>query len=244
MYKSKVFVGLVVLLYVLFVVFEFIGYEDVALFIESLIVPLMFLVYVFFVNNKNKLFLLFLLCYSFSDFLALIIHCGFYKESSFFYRFHYHIGNLLYIFAYSFLFIDVAKSLSLSYVFKNLKFHIVVLAFLNAYVVYVLQFIVSKHIEFGIEYCLELFYNIIMLLLLSLGLLNYFYKDNKKSLYLFLGVLCIVFSEFIALGYIYIAKRFLLSFLSVMISLIAFYFLFEQSKFQNKFKPFQDINKT
>ena len=46
-----------------------------------------------------------------------------------------------------------------------------------------------------IDYYFELVYNIITLSLLSIALLNYFYRDNQKSLYLFLGVLCLVFSE-------------------------------------------------
>jgi low temperature requirement protein LtrA len=104
-----------------------------------------------------------------------------------------------------------------------------VLLALNIWLVYVLQSIVLSELNRKSEYYLELTYNIVMLILLSGSLLNYFYRDNQKSLYLFLGALCIVFSEVIDVAYMYISQRALLNFLSTTLSLSAFYFLCKQT---------------
>ena len=101
------------------------------------------------------------------------------------------------------------------------------------YLIYVLQVIVKPNISIDIDYYFELIYNIVTLLLLSIALLNYFYRDNHKSLYLFLGVLCLVFSEVIDIAFIYVAQRSILNFLATTLSLGAFYFLYQQSKLLN-----------
>ena len=83
------------------------------------------------------------------------------------------------------------------------------------------------------EYFIELIYNIVMLLLLSTSLLNYFYRDNKKSLYMFLGSLLIVFSEVISVAYLYISSHYSLNLIVVTLALLAFYFFYQQSKLSN-----------
>ncbi|WP_246067739.1 hypothetical protein [Changchengzhania lutea] len=145
----------------------------------------------------------------------------------------YFIGNSLYILAYLFLLIEIAKSMSLTHVIRNFKIHILVLVALNVYIVYVMQVIVNPHVQTS-EYYVELLYNTVMLLLLSIALLNYIYRDNKKSLYLFLGSLSIVFSEVISVAYIYVSDKSLLNFLSITLAVIAFYFFFQQSKMRNR----------
>ena len=84
--------------------------------------------------------------------------------------------------------------------------HLIVLLVLNVYVIYVLLKIETPHLV-SYENVVEFIYNVITLLLLSVSLLNYFYKDNKKSLILFFGSLCIVFSEVIQIAYFYITDK-------------------------------------
>ena len=136
------------------------------------------------------------------------------------------------VLAYVFLFVKISKSICIIHILKNFKIHIFVLAALNLYLIYVLQIIVEPNKEIAIYY-FELIYNIVTLLLLSAALLNYFYRDNQKSLYLFLGVLCLVFSEVIDIAFIYVAQRDILNILSTSLSLAAFYFLYQQSKLLN-----------
>lgn len=227
MSKSKILVGLVLLIYTLFVVFQFSGYELIAYNLRSLIFPMIALTYFICVKEKSLFFMFFLIFYSVSELLTIV-------SDKLSYSVDYFLGNTLYILAYLMLFIKVCKSISISHVFKNFKIHIIVLTALNIYIIYVLQVIINPHVELNYEYFIELIYNIVMLLLLSSSLLNYFYRDNKKSLYLFIGSLCIVFSEVIGVAYLYVMKQSLLNFIAVSLALIAFYFFYQQSKLDNK----------
>ncbi len=233
MYKSKVLIGFVVLCYLLFAIFEFSGNEILAFYFNSLIVPLITILYVFFIKRKSKLFLMFLVCYSLSDILGIIIDRMPYDESQKLYDFEYYIGNALYIASYLFLIIKISKSLDFNYVLKKLKIHLIVLTVLNIYLLYVLHTIINPNTVLESDSYLETVYNLVLLTLLSLALLNYFYRDNKKSFYLFIGALCIVFSEVIDVAYIYIAQRCILNFLSTTLALSAFYFFYQQSKLLN-----------
>lgn len=241
MYKSKILVGCVLVFYVLFALFEAIGSYTIAFHLESLIIPLITLIYLFFVSNKSTLFLLFLLFYSISDVLGivtdnLLFYYVPYNEGFILYEYDYYVGTALYIMSYVFLFVKIAKSLSLSYVFEHFKIHLLVLTMLNIYLIYVLQFIVAPQLSYKYEYGFELIYNFVVFLVLSVSLINFFYRDNKKSLYLFLGSLCIVFSEVLDVAYIYITQRSLINFLGTTLALVAFYFFFQQSKLLNEAK--------
>ncbi|WP_248723419.1 hypothetical protein [Seonamhaeicola sp. ML3] len=235
MYKSKVLVSLVIVIYVLFAIFGFAGNEDVAFTLDSLILPVIALIYFAFFKKKTVFFTLFLLFYSCSDLLGLIIgHLPEASTATIVFELDYYIGNSLYVLSYIFLFIEICKSLNLSHILKNFTVHIIVLLGLNVWLVYVLQSIVHSNYIMKSQIYLELTYNIVMLVLLSGSLLNYFYRDNQKALYLFLGALCIVFSEVIDVAYIYISHRSLLNFLSTTLALVAFYFFCSQTSFSNK----------
>ncbi|PKQ44861.1 hypothetical protein [Confluentibacter flavum] len=227
MNKSIILVGTIVLIYTLFVIFQFGGNELIAYNLRSLIFPFVALTYFISIREKSIFFNLFLIFYSLSELLAIISD----KLSP---GVDYLLGNSLYILAYLMLFIKICKSISLMHVLKNFKIHLVVLTALNIYIVYVMQIIIDPLVELNYEYFVELIYNIVMLLLLSSSLINYFYRDNKKSLYLFVGSLCIVFSEVISVAYLYVAKQDLLNFIAVSLALIAFYFFYQQSKLGNE----------
>lgn len=247
MSKSKVLVGLVLLLYLGFAIFELLGNSDVSFVFDSLIVSAITLLYVLFVNNKNRWFLLFLLCYSISDLTGLFVSTVVHDGSPLLYDLEYYIGNSLYILAYIFLSIQICKSLCFKYVLKHFKVHLLVLCILNTYLIYVLQVLVKPSVVLDFQYYLEFIYNSVTFILLSVALLNYFYRDNQKSLYLFLGTLCIVFSEMIDIAYIYIFQKSLLAFIATTLTLSAFYFFFQQTKFLNKSREenrFFDLEET
>jgi len=226
MYKSKVLIGFIVLAYTLFVIFQFGGDELMASSFSSVIFPLIALLYFVSVKPKTLFFSLFLLCYSLSELAFFIIDL-------IPYLYFYYIGNILSMLSYTFLLLEVCKSVCGFYVLKNFKFHIIVLTGLNIYIAYILQEAINPYLELTTEYLIEITYNIVMLLLLSISLLNYFYKDDKKSLFFFFGALSIVFSEVINVAYLYVAHHNLLNFVSVTLFLLAFYFLFLQSKLEN-----------
>lgn len=232
MSKPKILVSLVLIIYILFAIFGFMGNEFVSYSLESLLLPIITISYFLFYNKKNFFFSAFILLYALSDLIGLGMYYMSYNNSSnFISNFDYYLGNSLYILAYIFLSIEICKKVSLKHILQNFKIHLIILTLLNTWLVYVLQVIVEPKLNTLGEYCIELFYNIILLVLLTGALLNYFYKDNQKAFYFFLGALCIVFSEVIEVAYIYISKRSLLGFFSTSLTLVAFYFFCKQTGF-------------
>lgn len=231
MNKLKVLVGTILLVYLAFVVSQFSNHHYLATIFDALILPLVTISY--FVGNHKKrvLFIVFLLAYSISDLMVLIVDYIPYEV-------YYYVGNGLYIVAYLSLLIKILKSLSFLEIIKNFKLHLIVLLALNIYIAYVLQVIVNPYVSMTNEYFVEMIYNISMLLLLSASLLGYFYKDNKKSLFMFLGSLSIVFSEVISVAYMYVSQQNLLNFISTTLTALAFYFFCRQAKLNDEVNQF------
>jgi hypothetical protein len=226
MYKSKAIIGCIILVYILSVFFQFTGNDNLSTIFRALILPIIAIAYFIFVKRKSLFFILFLLCFSVSDLMLLI-------QGKIPYLLDYYLGNVLYLFAYLFLLLEISKSVSVSYVLRNFKLHILVLTALNIYIVYVLQVIVNPYVGMTNVYYMELVYNIVMLSVLSVALINYFYRDNKKALYLFIGSLAIVFSEVIDVAYMYISNKAFLNFLATTLAVIAFYFFLKQANLKN-----------
>ena len=222
MNKSKVMIGLVLLVYLGFVVFQFSSNIFWADALDALLLPLITIAYFRGVRKPNLFFSLFLLFYSVSDLMVLIVD---YIP----YLYYYFIGNGLYILAYTALLVEILRTVSFSHVIKHFKLHLIVLLGLNIYIAYVLQIIVNPYMERTNEYATEIIYNISMLLVLTASLLNYLYRDNKKSLFMFLGSLSIVFSEVISVAYLYVAQQNLLNFISTTLTLLAIFFYCKQA---------------
>ncbi|MCH4553005.1 hypothetical protein [Aestuariibaculum lutulentum] len=224
MLKSKIIEGLVILIYILFVLFQFTGHDDLAYYSSSLILPFITITYFIKVKNRSLFFTLFLVLFSISDLLVFFEGITLYKKID------YYLGNALYILAYTCLFFEISKSIKIKSLIKNYFIHLIVLSVLSVYIVYFLQGVVKPYVSVTDEYYVELVYNIVLLLLLSTALLAYFYKDNVKSLYMFVGVLSVVFAEVMWVAYNYMGERNLLNLLSTTLYLVGFYFFYRQSK--------------
>lgn len=227
MFKSKVLVSFIILFSMLFIVFQSNENYWMADISRALIVPFITLLYL--VSNKNKsiYFTLFLVAFSISDLISIF---SFYVPNNL----EYYLGNSLYITAYLALSYEIILSINFKYIFKYFKAHLLVLLILNIYANYVLLGI-QKEYEYltVIEFSFEIVYNIFTILLLSVALLNYFYRDDKKAFVLFLGTLCIVVSEVIQIAYYYIPEvedNDILGFAYSLLLILAFYFYYSQSK--------------
>jgi len=227
MSKSKILIGFVIVLSVLFVIFQFNDNEIMSSISRSLIVPVFTILYFQRVKHRSFYFVMFLVLFSISELTYLI-------RDYIPYEVDYFVGNGLYIVGYTFLLLEILKSVDFSYIINNYSMHLIVLGALNIYIIYVLLKIIHPYDSFSLEFVVELVYNIVMLLILSASLLNYFYNDDKKSLLLFFGSLCMVFSEVILIAYLYISETNLLIFSSSLLSILAFYFFYYQSTLENE----------
>lgn len=228
MNKSKLLVGFALLCFVLYFVFqlsESYYWSDV---FRALIIPLVTLLYFINIKKKSVYFSGFLVLYSISELLTLV-------SPYISIDIDYFLGNTLYITAYVLLIYEILKSMNFGYVLKNYSVHLVVLTALSAYIVSVLLKITSPYIT-GKEFVIEFIYNLITLILLSVSLINFLYRDSKKSLLMFFGSLCIVFSEMIQIAYYYIYTNLLmaeilnLSYTALLLA--SFCFFYSQAKLE------------
>jgi len=227
MNKSKILITIVVVLSVLFIIFQYNEREVLACLSRAFIVPVFTILYFQTIKRKSFYFSMFLILFSITDLSAIF-------SDYIPYVIDYFVGNGLYIIAYFFLLLEIFKSLDFKYILKNYVFHLIILLGLNIYIIYVLLNIVYPYDDISPEYFVELTYNVVTLILLSVSLLNYFYRDNRKSFMLFIGSLCMVFSEVIQVAYMYISEKNLLIFSSSIFSILAFYFFCCQASLKNK----------
>lgn len=228
------------MLCVSFALFQVQGEYLVSAISKSLIVPLFTLLYFINVKDKSIYFTGFLVLFSISELSTV---AQFYLDTTTALDTYYVIGNTIYILAYILLLIEVLKDLDFKKVFKNYKLSLSILAVLNVYIVYMLITIVYPVIDHSNLIYIELVYNIVMLLLLTFALINYSYNDNKKTLLLFVGCLCIVFSEFIQVAYFYISETDILNFTSTLLFVMAFFFFYIHARTRSV-KTFKWITKS
>ncbi len=227
MCNPKVQIVLLSVCYILFVCFLFTENVFLTQCFSALILPVITLCYFCSIKQRSIYFVLFLVIYSISDLITIF-------SDSLPTLTSYYLCNTLYILAYIALVVEIAQSLDFKHILKNYKFSIAVLFALNAYIAYQLLRIVNPDLILGSIYFVELTYNVVMLLILSLALLNYFYKDSRKAFYILIGALCIVFAEVLNIAYLYVSHQNLLSLLTISLGLIGFYFLFAQAKLKYK----------
>ena len=228
MNKSKLLIGFAFLCFMLYFVFQLMENFYWSDIFRALIIPTIALLYFFSIEKKSIYFSGFLVLYSLSELLSLIYPLIPIQVD-------YYLGNTLYITAYILLIYEILKSMSFGYVLRNYSIHLIVLTALSAYIVSVLLKITSPYVE-GLEFVVEFIYNLITLILLSVALINFLFRDTKKSLMMFFGALCIVFSEMIQIAYFYIDTNMVMTEvlnLTYSVLLIAsFCFFYAQSKLE------------
>lgn len=242
--KTNILIGCIVLLFVAFAVCEFNQLYMCSEISKGLIVPVFTILYFVSVPKKSIYFTWFLILFAISELLVFSELCFDFDsmtdaELLKFDDVYYVFGNSLYIIAYGLLFYDVYRILDVRKILKNFTIHLLVLTILNIYIIYVLLTIVKADYDEAFqlrtfEFVIELVYNIVMLMLLTASLISYFYNDNKKSLLLFFGSICIVFSEVIQVAYFYISDKELLNISQALLFVLAFCFFYFQSRIQNK----------
>jgi len=229
MQKTKTLLGLIIILAISFIGFEVFNQEEIAIVLRSLILPLLTVLYYTVHKEKHSFFFYFLLAYSISEFMGVFSFLA-YDYSIINYIIFYG-GNTLYIIAYIFLIFEILKSMDLKGIIGRFPVHIVILLAMDIYSVIFVSDIALKSGELAgrIDFIIEIIYNIVIMVLLTVTLINYISRDSKKAMNLLVGALCIVFSEVIQVAYFYVSEINLLSVIYSILLVIAFGFFYLQS---------------
>lgn len=231
MNKKIVLKSLLVILALAFIVVQIMGMEFYGAGIKAVLLIGLTALYYMSVEHKSTYFRLFLIAFTLGAILDFIAWTEI-TSSQFNNIIYYYLVNSLYIFAYILLVIKVLIGLNLKTLVRKLPFHIIILLVLDVFSVIVISETTEKVLN-PTEYLLEFVYNSIVMILLSVALLNYIYRDDIKSMNLLIGSILIVFSEVIQLAYFYIESSNTLNIMCSVLLVGAFLFFYIHSTLKN-----------
>jgi len=243
MRTTKILLGFIVVLAISFIGFQIFKMDELSIVVRSFILPLLTILYYLKTKDRRSYFFFFLLCYSITEFSEILTYGQ--DTSVFVNKLMYYGGNGLNITAYIFLILEVLKSMNLKVVWRSYTWHILILLALDVYsVILVSQVSMSSgYFVESMEYVVEILYNITMMLLLTVTLINYINRHSKKAMNLLLGGLCIVFSEVIQVAYYYVSEENIFIVVYSILLVLAFSFFYIQANMNyEKEKNYQVLN--
>lgn len=229
MQKTKILLGVLATLVIAFIGLRIFKQDAIADYIRPIILPLVTVYYILKGYNRRGYFFLFLSVYAFAELFGFFNHMA--EESELIDNLLYFGCNSLYILAYIFLIMEVFQSMELSKIFNRFTVHIVILLLLDIYCVVLVSEVAikSENLVTIYDHIIEITYNAVIMIMLTVCLINYLYRDSKKAMNLLLGALCIVFSEVFQVAYFYVAEITLLSIAYSVLLVIAFTFFYIQA---------------
>ncbi|MBT8273829.1 MAG: hypothetical protein KJO77_08485 [Bacteroidia bacterium] len=230
MQKTKILLGIIATLVIAFIGFRIFQQEVIADYIRPIILPLVTLYYIIEGYNRKSYFFLFLAVYAFADLFGFFNQMA--EESELVDSLMYFGCNTLYILAYIFLIMEVYQSMNLSKILSRFLVHIVILFLLDIYCVILVSEVAikSENLVTIYDHIIEIAYNSVIMIMLTVTLINYLYRDSKKAMNLLLGALCIVFSEVFQVAYFYVSEINVLSIAYSVLLVVAFTFFYIQVK--------------
>ncbi|WP_044398691.1 hypothetical protein [Lacinutrix sp. Hel_I_90] len=219
--KLKIVSAIIAVLCCIFLYGVLFGKDTLSNYSRAFILP--FFVYLYFLESetKSRYFAGFLIAWSIGE-LAKIF-------GSFDYALFSKVSNMAYIFGYINLIIYMLRSMKITVLLEKFKTPMVVLVGFVLYTIFFLNqmILADSAIEvYTFNFLLECTYNVCILLILSISLLNYLYHDSKRGLLLFLASVCIVFSEMVQVAYIFVAADYLLNVVYALLLVTGFYVVY------------------
>lgn len=203
MQLTKIYGITIICLSLIFLGLQSLGLELEAFGVKALTLGLLALLYFIAVKSKHIFFILFLLLFTVAEIYNYFTFNLLPKEEETL-DIYYLVGNSFFILSYIFLIGRVLTLMDIKKALIRFPFQILLLAMLGVFVTYMITDLSISSLPMDYTYFVELSYNAIIMILVSLSLINYMYKDTKKSMNLLIGCIFIVFSEVIQIAYYYI----------------------------------------
>ena len=225
---SKVLKGVLVPLAIYYIVLQGQSLDIQASGIGALMLVLLTILYAISKAPKRKYFFAFLIVFTITeiiDFFTWFTPPLEMNELDYF----YYIANILYIVSYLFLILNLIIDLNLKLLIAEFKIPIIILIVLDIFSVMVISSTTENALN-SYQFILEFVYNAVIMVLLSVALLNYMYRNDNKSMLLLVGCIFIMFYEIIQLAYFYVLDDNELSIIFSMLLVIAFTLFYVQSQ--------------
>lgn len=228
MQLRKILITTLIILSVSFLGLQILQFETQASALRALLLIGLTAFYYLTIKDKKRFFYLFLLAFTLAEILNFTsIFVSFKLDNGMDYS--YYLTNALYILSYLFLITKVLGDMNLKEILRKFPIHIIVLLVLDIFCVITVTD-TTKGLLSNEEYTLEFLYNTVIMLLLTVTLINYIYREDKKSMNLLIGSIFIVFSEVIQLAYFYISAINILNVICSFFLVLAFIFFYLQSR--------------
>jgi hypothetical protein len=229
MQKVKILLGFAIILSIGFIGLQIFEQDVLVNYLRPVILPILVVTYCISKKEKSSNFFYFLLFYAIAELLGLFSY--FAMQSYFIDSLLYYGGNMLYITAYVFLILQIVKPMNIKNIFNRFPAYVLILIVLDIYsIVLVSDIAIKSDLLYGTyDYLIEIAYNSVIMLLLTLTLINYISRYTKKAMNLLLGALCIVFSEVIQVAYFYVSDQNILSVAYSILLVVAFAFFYIQA---------------
>jgi hypothetical protein len=229
MQKRKILHIFIVVIAIVFIGLQVFEQTEIAGIFRSLLLPLLVISYCLAKKERSSYFFYFLLFYAITELSGLFNY--FAKDSYLIDSILYYGGNILYITAYVFLILEIFKSMNVKKIFNRFTTYILILGALDIYSIILVSDIAikSERLNGVYDYVIEITYNTVIMLLLSITLINYISRHTKKAMNLLIGALCIVFSEVMQVAYFYVSDLHILSVVYSVLLVLAFSFFYIQS---------------
>jgi len=249
MQRTNLLLGFIIVLTIAFLSFQILDFEIAVDFVRFPIVPLLTYLYVLKFNDTKSFFFFFLCFYAIGEILAGIGLLYYVTESAFIDYLQFYGGNLCFILSYSSLIIEINKNIRLSKIVKLFPFHLIVLLVLDVYSIILVSEISlnSGYLTNTLDFVIEILYNTVIMLLLTIALINYISRDSKKAMNLLIGAICIVFSEVIQVAYFYVTEKIILGIVYSLFLVFAFTLFYIQAGMNymkaKKYEVFKKLDK-
>lgn len=221
-------IGVLIALVFVFLGFQIFQMEVAAAGVRAVLLVLLIVLYCTRNDRPERLFLWFLISFGIAEIMNVFGWLvPFVPDNNI--DVLYYVANFTYITSYSLLMIHILGSMKLREVFTKYPIHILVLIILDVFSVMVVTNTAVGRLNFH-EYYMELAYNAVIMTLLSVAVINYIHKEDKKSIFLLIGCVSIFFSEVLQLAYFYVSDINLLNVVCSVFLVFAFFFFYIQSR--------------
>lgn len=228
MYLNRILKVTLVALCLIFLGLQVLNLEVQAAGTRVSLVLLLATLYYYKVPSKRLFFILFLLCFSIAEligFASYFVEINYDTTPDYF----YYLGNGFFILSYFFLIVRVLKEMDIKNILRRFWIHLIVLTILDIFCVIILSGTTEKLFSFH-ESSMEIVYNAIIMILLTVAMINYMAKNSQKAMNLLLGAIFIFFSEVIQMTYFYISDIPILNVMSSLFLILAFLFFYLQAR--------------
>lgn len=235
---KKVLIGILLALAVVFLSFQIVEWQLEAAGIRALLCVFLVVLYIHRVKNKNLWFFAFLITYTIAEILNFVAWMSLPRADKDSLDYMYYIVNSSYIMAYVFLIVQILSAMTLLEMVKKYPFHLIILIILDVFCVVVVTNTTIGRIT-SEAFVLEFIYNIIIMILLTVTLINYIHRSDQKAIMLLIGSIFILFSEVLQLAYFYVSAINILNVFCSFFLVLGFTFFYLQSRLAYESQEYQ-----